>query len=75
MALGNLRALVPRTLNIPSCHNLLIMPLIHTNIILHTNHLIGFFLQVAIQTPQLFIKLIDTIFVILIADSNTPHLG
>jgi hypothetical protein len=67
MALGNLRALVPRNLNITF--------LLINYIILHTNHLIGFFLQVAIQTPQLFIKLIDTIFVILIADSNTPHLG
>jgi hypothetical protein len=28
MALGNLKALVPRALNIPSCHNLPIMPLI-----------------------------------------------
>jgi hypothetical protein len=31
MALGNLKALVPRALNIPSRHNLLIIPLIHNS--------------------------------------------
>jgi hypothetical protein len=31
MAFGNLEALVPLALNLPSCHNLLIMPLIHNS--------------------------------------------
>jgi hypothetical protein len=31
MALGNLKALVPRASNIPSCHNYLIMPLYINN--------------------------------------------
>jgi hypothetical protein len=35
----DLKALVPRELNIPSCHNLLIMPLIHNFRFINFNEL------------------------------------